>query len=115
MYPFNLPTGFVVVAVSGRVGRVSSLTVHDFLLLDAAAALGEEGQARHRNCNWDFFVARNGRRQDNAASVALRVEDAASVTLGTDAHAAKGHEAGCPHFHAALHVAAAHASLYEVQ
>jgi len=90
---------------------LSFLTIHDFLLLDAAPALGKEGQARHRNCDWHFFVARNSRRQDNAASMALRVEDAASITLGTDADAAKGHEAGCTHFHAALHVAAADAGL----
>ena len=92
---------------------VSLLPLHDFLLLDAASAFGKDGQARHRNRQRHFLVARNGGRNHNAARVALRVEDAATVTLRTAAQAAKGHEAGGPHFQAAFHVAAAEAGLYE--
>lgn len=74
---------------------------------------GEERQTANGNCERHFFVAGNGRRRDNAARLALGVQNAATIAFGFDTGTAKGEEAGSIRFAAALNVAAAETSLHD--
>lgn len=87
------------------------LTLHDLRLLDAATLHGVQGISEDRHRQGHFLVARDGRIHGQAASLALGVEDGASVTLGTDADATKGEEARSAGLAAALHVQTANTGL----
>jgi hypothetical protein len=87
------------------------ISIHDFLLLDAASALGKERQSGDRHGQRHFLVAGNGGRDHHAASLTLPVNETASITFGADATDAKGHEAGSTWFAAALNVATADTGL----
>lgn len=87
------------------------VTLHDLLLHQAASNLGEKSQASNRNGHRNFFVARNGCLNGNAANLALSVDDRATVAFRLDTHANERHQARSARLAAALKVAAANTSL----
>ena len=57
------------------------LTVHDLLLLNTASLHGIKCQPQNRYRKRNFFVAGDSGANDNAASLDLGIDDAASIAL----------------------------------
>jgi hypothetical protein len=94
------------------MGPSCSLALHfKALLLDTNTYLGVQSETNNRDSKGHLFVARNGSRNNKAASLDLCVEAGAAIALGLDSDTHQGHEAGSAGLAAALNVAAANAGL----
>ena len=81
-------------------------------LLDTASLNGVEGAPKDGNSQGNLLVARNGGVDGQATSLALHIEDGATVTFGADAEATKRDKARSARLAATLEVHAADSSLY---
>lgn len=88
-----------------------SITLHDLLLSHATSLDRVQGKTKDGYRQGYFLVARYSSRQNHTASLALSVNDRATITFGTTPDATKREKTRSRRLAAALHVHATNTGL----